>query len=156
MSAMCFRVWSVAHSALQPNMTASGADDGVVRLWHDRALRGGHSTALLPAGGAAVCGVEFCGQDANLLAVACANTCSYVFDLRNRCRSVRAISSTAMLRLSHLFSRVYSPLDIATPCTASLVCGAGFPASLQRFKSFIRHRMDLTLLRHPVQLAAPV
>ena len=78
------RVWSVAHSALEPNWTASGADNGVVRLWHDRALRGG-STALIPARGAAVCGVEFCGEDANLLAVACADSCAYVFDLRNRC-----------------------------------------------------------------------
>ena len=77
-------MWSVAHSPLQPNLTASGADSGVVRLWHDRTLRGG-STTLVPAGGAAVCGVEFCSEDANLLAVACADTCSYVYDLRNRC-----------------------------------------------------------------------
>ena len=81
----CCRVWSVAHSPLQPNWTASGADRGVVRLWHDRTLRGG-STTLVPAGGAAVCGVEFCSEDANLLAVACADTCSYIYDLRNRCR----------------------------------------------------------------------
>ena len=84
MPVVCCSVWSVAHSALQPNLTASGADDGIVRLWHDRALRGG-STALVPAGGAAVCGVEFCDEDSNLLAVACADSCSYVYDLRNRC-----------------------------------------------------------------------
>ena len=69
---------------MQPNLTASGADNGVVRLWHDRALRG-RSTALVPAGGAAVCGVDFCGEDANLLVAACADSCAYVFDLRNRC-----------------------------------------------------------------------
>ncbi len=88
-------------------MTASGADDGVVRLWHDRALRGGHSTALVPAGGAAVCGVEFCGQDANLLAVACADTCSYVYDLRNRCGSVRATLPTGICWLSRHSAEIH-------------------------------------------------
>ena len=77
-----YRVWSVAHSVLQPNLTASAADDGVVRLWSQRNLCG-PSTALVPARGAAVCGVEFCAQDSNLLAVAGCDSSAYVYDLRN-------------------------------------------------------------------------
>ena len=83
---------------LRPNLTASGADNGVVRLWHDRTLRGG-STVLHPAGGAAVCGVDFCREDENLLAVACANSCAYVFDLRNRCK--HAVCFCSCFTLSH-------------------------------------------------------
>lgn len=62
-------------------MTASAGDDGVVRLWHERNLSGG-SSALTPSPGVAACGVDFCMQDANLLAVASADCNAYVYDLR--------------------------------------------------------------------------
>lgn len=41
---------------------------------------------MVPSAGVAACGVEFCSDDANLLAVASADCSAYIYDLRNRYR----------------------------------------------------------------------
>lgn len=79
------RVLSVAHSRVHPGLFATAAEDGVCRLWGGPTACGrrGPLATLRPATGTAVCGVDFCGSDGNLLALASANGRAYVYDLRN-------------------------------------------------------------------------
>ena len=72
----------MAHSRQRRHLCASTSEDGTARLWAGPGLASVAAT-LAPAPGWALCGVDFCGDDANLLALACANQRAYVYDLRN-------------------------------------------------------------------------
>ncbi|EIE23238.1 WD40 repeat-like protein, partial [Coccomyxa subellipsoidea C-169] len=76
------RVWSVAHSTLRPHLCASASDDGSARIWAGRGLAEASGVITLPRR-AAICGVSFCADDEHALALAGADCCAYVFDLRN-------------------------------------------------------------------------
>lgn len=113
------RVWSVAHSKLRPNLTASAGDDGVVRLWHERNLSGG-SSAMMPAPGIAACGVDFCMQDSNLLAVASADCNAYIYDLRYRAEPVYKLEAhgraLSYVRFSGAAQLVTASVDGTVKC----------------------------------------
>lgn len=75
------RVWSVAHSSLRPHLCASASDDGTARIWAGRGLAEAAGAISLPRRGA-ICGASFCSEDENALALAGADCCAYLFDLR--------------------------------------------------------------------------
>ena len=78
---MC-RVWGVAHSNLTPHLAASSSSDGTCKLWSGPNLAQ-RAHCLEPGHGAAVCAASFCSVDANLIALASADACAYIFDLRS-------------------------------------------------------------------------
>lgn len=72
------RVWSVDFSRLDPMQFASASDDATVKLWninHEDPV----ACLRVPAN---ACSVQYSPQSAMLLAVACANHNSYIFDVR--------------------------------------------------------------------------
>ncbi len=75
------RVWSVSHSHLRPHLAASGSEDGTVALWAGQGLQQ-IAARLRPSGKAAITGVQLSPFDENAVAVACADTCAYLYDLR--------------------------------------------------------------------------
>ena len=83
------RVWSVSHSHCRPHLAASGSEDGSAAVWGGQGLRhiiarvcpsgsSGNSTG----GGAAVTGVCLSPFTDTALAVACADSRAYLYDLR--------------------------------------------------------------------------
>ncbi len=72
------RVWSIDFSQLDPMQFASASDDSTVRIWN---LQQSSSVACLKTPSNA-CSVHYSPSRATMLAVACANHCSYVFDTR--------------------------------------------------------------------------
>ncbi len=74
-------MWSVAHSSLRPYLCASASDDGTARIWAGRGLAEAAGEISLPRRGA-ICGASFCSEDENALALAGADCCAYLFDLR--------------------------------------------------------------------------
>lgn len=72
------RVWSIDFSQLDPMQFASASDDATVRIWN---LQQPSSVACLKTPSNA-CSVHYSPKRATMLAVACANHCSYVFDTR--------------------------------------------------------------------------
>lgn len=75
------RVWSIDYSRSTPGLSASGADDGTVRLW---AASSDHSVgAIRTESGRPVCSVEFSPESERLIAVASADSCVYLHDLRS-------------------------------------------------------------------------
>lgn len=72
------RVWSIDFSQLDPMQFASASDDATVRIWN---LQQPSSVACMKTPSNA-CSVHYSPQRATMLAVACANHCSYVFDTR--------------------------------------------------------------------------
>lgn len=90
------RVWSVAQSSLRPHLCASASDDGTARLWAGRGLAEAAGTIVLPRGGA-ICGVSFCSDDEHALALAGADCCAYIYDLRK-------VSTPLQVRTSALYS----------------------------------------------------
>ena len=71
----------MAHSSLLPYTVASAASDGTAKVWSGPQLAQLAHT-LCPAQQAAVCGASFSSVDPHLLALACADSCGYVYDLR--------------------------------------------------------------------------
>jgi hypothetical protein len=71
----------VAHSQLRPHLACSTSDDGTARLLAGRGLAQGAGLLRLPAGGP-ICGAAFCPEDEHALALAGADACGYLFDLR--------------------------------------------------------------------------
>ncbi|BDA50225.1 probable WD repeat-containing protein RUP1 [Coccomyxa sp. Obi] len=84
------RVWSVAQSSLRPHFCASASDDGTVRLWAGRGLAEAAGTIVLQRGGP-ICGVSFCPDDEHALALAGADCCAYIYDLRKMCTPLQVL-----------------------------------------------------------------
>ncbi|KAG2496549.1 hypothetical protein HYH03_005372 [Edaphochlamys debaryana] len=75
------KIWSVAHSSAVPHLAASAADDRVARLWQGRGLET-CVAELQPNPRASVCSVDLSPGEGNLLALACSDRVSYVYDMR--------------------------------------------------------------------------
>ena len=71
----------MAHSSLLPHTVASAAGDGTVKVWAGPQL-GQLAHTLRPARQAAGCGVCFSSVEPHQLALASADCCAYVYDLR--------------------------------------------------------------------------
>ena len=91
------RVWSVDFSQLDPMQFASASDDATVRIWN---LQQSSSVACLKTPSNA-CSVHYSPKRATMLAVACANHCSYIFDTR-RVDSPLAVLSGANRAVSYV------------------------------------------------------
>ncbi|KAL3152751.1 hypothetical protein ABBQ38_012338 [Trebouxia sp. C0009 RCD-2024] len=75
------RVWSVAHSQIEPSLGMSTSDDGTARIWSGSAPSKSVEV-IRPHPSAPVCDATFCSYDANLVALASADRNAYVYDLR--------------------------------------------------------------------------
>jgi E3 ubiquitin-protein ligase RFWD2 len=86
------RVWSVCHSKLRPHLAATASDDCTAKIWAGRGLAAAVATIRLP-GTPAVCGVDFCGWDENLLSLAAADHCVHLYDLRRLAAPLKTLSA---------------------------------------------------------------
>jgi WD40 repeat protein len=84
----------VTHSLLRPHLAASASDDGRAVLWAGAGLAG-EVGAARPAGGASVTAVHLSPHDENLLAVGCADSAAYVYDLRRLAAPLEALRGHA-------------------------------------------------------------
>ncbi|KAG2424615.1 hypothetical protein HXX76_014340 [Chlamydomonas incerta] len=75
------KIWSVAHSSRSPHLAASAADDRTARLWAGRGLATCVAT-LQPNPRASVCCVDFSPAHDHMLALACSDRVSYLYDMR--------------------------------------------------------------------------
>eukprot|EP00897_Mesotaenium_endlicherianum_P005254 jgi/Mesen1/4757/ME000242S03932 len=75
------RVWSLDYSRASPHLCASASDDGTVRLWS--APQEDSAGVIRVASRRPVCCAEFAPGSDRLLALACADSHVYMYDLRS-------------------------------------------------------------------------
>ena len=122
------RVWSVAHSLLRPHLACSTGDDGTARLHAGRGLATPAGCLALPRRGP-VCGGAFCPEDEHLLALAGADRCAYVFDLRATGQPLH-VSDPSLLLL----------------CWSACHCGSSSLLSSPRFAALLRTTVGATFV----------
>ena len=78
---LCHRVWSVAHSRVDPSLGMSTSHDGTAKIWSSGNPQ--HTVGVIrPNPLAPVCNATFCDYDQNLIALASADHNAYIYDLR--------------------------------------------------------------------------
>lgn len=75
------KIWSIDYSVHEPRLCASASDDGTVRLWTPSSDR--PSATFAPPTGAAVCSASFSPSSPYSVALACADSNLYLFDIRH-------------------------------------------------------------------------
>ncbi|KAL7147476.1 hypothetical protein ABFS83_06G110100 [Erythranthe nasuta] len=78
------RVWSMDYSHSDPNLGASGSDDGTMQMWDTRSDSGNNAASVRPnrLASSPVCCVEFNPFGGPLIAVGCADRKIYGYDVR--------------------------------------------------------------------------
>ncbi|KAG2432743.1 hypothetical protein HYH02_012877 [Chlamydomonas schloesseri] len=152
------KIWSVAHSHRSPHLAASAADDRTARLWAGRGLAACVAT-LQPNPRASVCCVDFSPEHDHLLALACSDRVSYLYDMRrlaggplaalrhharpaSYCRflgSERLVTaatdaSLALWDLAHAVPQLVA--EMSSPAAAAAMAGAGGGRPDSPFRAF--------------------
>lgn len=107
-------MWSITHSTTTPHLVASAGSDGTCKIWSGPGLAQ-RAHCLEPGHGAAICSASFCSADANLIALAGADSCAYIYDLRSAAQSLHVSIPYALLVLSKV-SRLLYCHDGASQC----------------------------------------
>lgn len=87
------RVWSVSHSKLQVGTMASASEDGNVVLWDCNRNVVMKISPHSDIGGSMspITGVQMSPWDANLVSIASASSCGYIYDIRYHNRPLRVL-----------------------------------------------------------------
>lgn len=84
-------ILALAHARTSPSLTASASEDGTVKLWHGASGVAESVATLVLRPHAAACGIDFHPTDAHTLAVAAADACVYLYDLRHSHAPLRTL-----------------------------------------------------------------
>eukprot|EP00775_Hariotina_reticulata_P011180 gene11180-11330_t len=104
------RIWSVCHSKLRPHVAATASDDCTAKLWAGRGLAAAVATIRLP-GTPAVCGVDFCDWNENLLGLAAADHRVHLYDLRRLATPLLTLSGH---RRAVSYAKFFGPGQLPT------------------------------------------
>lgn len=85
------RILALAHARASPGLTASASEDGTVKLWHGVSGTAESVATLVLRPHAAACGIDFHPTNAHTLAVAAADACVYLYDLRHSHQPLRTL-----------------------------------------------------------------